>query len=105
MLNLKLYPWNKNKTIFAYHVLIVNYCTVLSISLLQTVIIIWLKVTPFFPKMHLENALSECKIIMMPSVPYKCTYFIFTYQLFTHGDAYNNLTEYTRAITLSAKIF
>lgn len=58
----------------------------------------------FFPKMHLENVYSECKIIMTSSVLYKYTYFIFTYQLFTHGDAYNNLTEYTRAITLSAKI-
>lgn len=55
--------------------------------------------------MHLENVSSEYKIIMTSSVPYEYTYnFIFTYQLFTHGDAYNSLTEYTRAITLSAKI-
>lgn len=40
----------------------------------------------------------------MSNIPDKYTYFVFTYQLFTHGDAYNNLTEYIRAITLSAKI-
>lgn len=58
----------------------------------------------FFPKIHLENASSEYKIIMTSNILDKYMYFVFTYQLFTHGDAYNNLTEYTRAITLSAKI-